>query len=544
MDLRGAELFRAALVLALACSVHALLPLPADCYDHLHCPLTHFCTYTPAELGLGVCLPRPGLDMKCTIGAGDCPNNLFCLTTPAKPAPHCGPRKPFGERCWMGLANNCMEGLECRRTSGNWGKCGYTTAVKNAAEKCVMGSNQCRTGLFCLSTPERPEPVCTRQMPHGGRCWMGLKKNCLDGLECVRTSGNFGECRLTQPRDGVGKECKFALDHEKTGCRKGLFCLVTPGKPKPVCAPQKQYDGRCRTEVRHNCAEGMVCNGGAWGTWGKCGFQYPATPPFHVGEKCLYTNQCRPPKFAYGLQYTHLPRCQYKGSVGFCTLPRTLLRLGQTCDPKNDLCDRSYDGEVSCRRRKDRFACLQVASERKQCRLSSPFSRCSRAPDGTVLECRTQGTENSGAVLGTCSRKPATVSIGGICNRRIGKVILNADCASGLICEEADGLTSNAGKFAFPSLYCLRPISLGGDCSARFRSKCAKGTYCIENKCRKAPQAPQGRKPLLAGIHTSCETTPCAPGLVCKKRFCSLPVVTGKLWRKCIDEVARSIVSF
>lgn len=201
---------RAAFLLAFVCLGHALTPAPVqidECFSNAECPLTHFFRIFIGDNGalsggcnfafrcrLNKCVPRAGVGKKCAIGVGDCPIGLFCLQSPAVPNPLCAPPEPLGGRCWVGLMDNCVKGQDCIPTSGGFGKCGLSLGGKDVGAECRLGGGECHKGLFCLSTPVKPTPVCTPQVAFGGRCWMDLAGNCFGGLDCIRWSGNFGEC--------------------------------------------------------------------------------------------------------------------------------------------------------------------------------------------------------------------------------------------------------------------------------------------------------------------------------------------------------------
>lgn len=165
----------------------------------------------------------------------------------------------------------------------------HKCALRPGLEKaCQEGAGECAKGLFCLSTPAKPTPQGSPRVRFGGRCWMGLKRNCIEGLECIRTIRNFGECKFSaknrQPDRKLGEPCRSGsyhcvVDYATTGgivCNQAYWdarpgvCSLTLAllhRPGQACNPEldlcdRRRNLRCaRHDGRFVCLQRSALNG-------------------------------------------------------------------------------------------------------------------------------------------------------------------------------------------------------------------------------------------------------------------------------------------
>lgn len=200
------------------------------------------------------------------------------------------PRAALGQPCFDGY-DECLEGI-CRGTA-----CPRTCQPKAVLNEPCTSDLECRTGLFCRTSPLNPGT---------GQCAMPSAANelCLQDADC--NTGLVCSQQLCKPLPSPGQPCLEGRCTDAAYCdwgvnggtctlRKdeGATCITGECQSALVCDP---YDGRCapivssmheRCTAASKCPAGTVCVGLDASGAGSC------LPHAAEGETCLQSDHCQ-----------------------------------------------------------------------------------------------------------------------------------------------------------------------------------------------------------------------------------------------------------
>ncbi len=410
-----------------------------------------------------------------------------------------------------------------------------------ANEECRIGSGDCAEGLYCAFASGRKtsNPICVPKLPRGAKCDLTHTRPCVGDLICSRT-----ERRCLPFTTGLaGDKCQY---DSQCNQERGFYCKHVQFPKGPAdylgtCTKKKAQGEPCdRAADNYECAG--FCLRVSFGP-SRGGFCMNRRK---IGQSCTADVQCRKVVVRRN-ERTEDALCNVQSKPGskqgVCVMESNLLRKpGQACDPAMDLCDARR--KLRCEKFNGKFVCIQRSKLGGPCTRGSPYSFCSVKSAGTALECRRTLalTKKTPYRADVCSQVRVTVKAGEICN-----LVEHAICEKGTTCVRGPGIARQRYKYPPPLMaYCMKSVPLGGDCSNRFSTVCAEGSFCINKKCQKASSAPDVAV-IFVGNNMVCTKRKCAPGLSCQLRFgykhCRLQTVVAGPWKACSTTPTATIVS-